>query len=132
MALPRALFSGDSATAVLMPAPINAVFQLKPLRPRLAAAHQKRQGLTLEGFAQAEGRQTIQASFDPLRQLEANLWLARELVMGWDGLTDDSGEMVPFSPSNLDAVASDPACWQLIYQEAEKLAGRRIEEEKGN
>lgn len=133
MPLPRAMFSGDAATAVLMPPPISCVFQLKPLRPKLAAAHQKRQGLTLQGFAQAEGgRQTIQASFDPLRQLEANLWLAHELVMGWDGLQTDDGELIGFSPSALDAVASDPVCWQLIYSEAEKLAGKRAEEERGN
>lgn len=132
MALPRALFSGDAATAVLLPAPIGAIFQIKPLRPRLAAEHQKRQGLTLEGFAQNEGRQTIQASFDPLRQLDANLWLAKQLVTGWDGLTADDGEVIPFSAQALEAVASDPTCWQLIYAEAEKLAGRRLEEEKGN
>ena len=132
MVLSRSLFTGDVSSEVVMPEPIGCIFHLRPLRPRLGAEHQKRQGLTLEGFAQAEGRQTIQASFDPLRQLEANLWLAKQLVTGWDGLRTDDGELIQFSPTTLEAVASDPACFTLILAEAEKLAGRRVAEESGN
>jgi hypothetical protein len=133
MPLPSAMFRGDASTGVEMPEPLSCVMQIKPLRPRLVAEHQHRAGVNLKGFSHnTDGKQTILADFDPVRQLDANVWLVKQLVTGWDGLRGDDGEPIPFGLDALQKISEDAECFALIYAEAENLGGKRAQVERGN
>jgi hypothetical protein len=135
MALPKAMFASDAATSVQMGAPLDCVFLIRPLKPKLRAKWEKRKGLAIEGFAESGDSRTVRATFDSEKDLDANIWLIRQLVSGWDGLkteVDGAEEPLPFTDENLTAIACRIDLFNAIFEKAEELDGKRRQAEEEN
>ena len=127
MKVSSALFSGTS-TRVHVEA-LDADFLLVPATSRLLAEHNKRSGLTPKGMEYTISGEPIrgQIEFDPVQVVDANIWLAGQLIKGWDGLVASDGIEIPFSEENLQMLASQTDLIDPVIKAASELASIRDE-----
>jgi len=139
MAISKNRFSDPNiARDVEMPEPFNCIFSLKPIKTSLHAEWQDRAGQTMRGIRRGKnGEDEFEIKLDPHKAVTANIWLAKKIIVGWQGLdvlNEDTGEVEPmlFSDSARDQLAAESDLFNVIVREATRLAGRLSEEEEKN
>lgn len=93
-------------------------------RPKPPDGPEARMGLTLRYLTMTERRELL----DRLREGElTDAELAAELATGWDGIADEDGHPIAFSPAALAAAMDIPYVHDAIRDAiAEELLGRGL------
>lgn len=94
---------------------------------RRAGGGNKKYQTVLRQLTQPVRRQIANETIDPdkLNMIFVQAY-ARAVVLGWEGVTDENDNELPFTESNFIKVMTDlPDLWQALQSEADRMANFR-------
>jgi len=137
MAIIKAKFiDPDSVIDVEMPEPFDCIMSLRPLKPALHKKWAQKAGYVVTGTKGRGDEVQNLINVSPDKILEANKWLARQLIVGWQGLqvigADGELESFEYTEKAREMIAEDDELLGVVMEEAGKLAGQQLKEEEKN
>lgn len=105
---------------------------LCPLTARLAAEFQRKRGTSPKGYrTTADGSTTVQIEHDPVRVLDADVWVLGKLVKDIEAPWDDGSPMTVGAPL-FEAIHDDAELLNELLDAAVVFSGRREAAASGN